>query len=172
MNDRPIQTTRLELRPLPAAAADALPDDREGAARMLGVVLPPDWPQRDLLDILPLQAAAAPGEERFGVWVIIERASKSVVGDIGFIGPPAADGTVEIGYCVIPACRSRGYATEAARVLVDWALAQPGVESIVAGCDNKNVPSIRILERIGFIRSREKDGQIRWRLETAHRDWG
>ena len=60
--------------------------------------------------------------------MIIERASKSVVGDIGFIGPPAADGTVEIGYSVIPACRSRGYATGSSlRVLVDWALAQPGV---------------------------------------------
>ena len=172
MNDRPLRTTRLELRPLPSAAAGALPDDRETAARLLGVVLPPAWPQADLLDVLPLQAAAAHSEERFGVWVVIERESKTVIGDIGFIGPPGEDNTVEIGYSVIPDRRGRGYATEAARAFVDWALRQPRIDSVVAGCDNKSVPSIRILEGIGFVRSSESVGQLRWRLETAHHDQG
>ena len=124
------------------------------------------------LDVLPLQAAAAHSEERFGVWVVIERESKTVIGDIGFIGPPGEDNTVEIGYSVIPDRRGRGYATEAARAFVDWALRQPRVDSVVAGCDNKNVPSIRILEGIGFVRSSESVGQLRWRLETAHHDQG
>jgi len=106
------------------------------------------------------------------VWVVIERESKTVIGDIGFIGPPGEDNTVEIGYSVIPDRRGRGYATEAARAFVDWALRQPRIDSVVAGCDNKNVPSIRILEGIGFVRSSESDGQLRWRLETAHHDQG
>jgi ribosomal-protein-alanine N-acetyltransferase len=172
MTDGAIRTPRLELRPLPSEAAGVLPDDREAAARLLGAALPPDWPQADLLDVLPLQAAAARGEERFGLWVIIERSSKTVVGDIGFMGPPDQDGSVEMGYSVIPDQRRRGYATEAARALVDWARRQPGVGSVVAICDNENVPSIRLLERIGFARSSEKDGQLRWRLETAHPDRG
>jgi RimJ/RimL family protein N-acetyltransferase len=172
MKNRAIRTPRLVLRPLPSAAAGVLPDDREAAARLLGAVLPPDWPQADLLDVLPLQAAAAPGEDRFGVWVIIERKSKTVVGDIGFMGPPGRDGSVEMGYSVIPDRRGRGYATEAARALVDWARRQPGVGSVVAVCDNGNVPSIRLLERIGFARYGETDGQLRWRLETAHPDQG
>ncbi len=167
-----IQTTRLELRPLPSAAAGALPDDRETAARLLSAALPTDWPQADLLDVLPLQAAAAHGEEHFGVWVIIERESKTVVGDIGFIGPPGEDGAVEIGYSIIPDRRGRGYATEAARVLVDWALREPGVGSVVAGCEKENLPSIRVLERIGFVLTSESDGQLRWQLETAHDDQG
>ena len=83
MGELAIQTTRLVLRPLPSAAAGALRDDRETAARLLGVALPPEWPQADLLDDLPLQAAAAGGDERFGVWVMIERESTTVVGDIG-----------------------------------------------------------------------------------------
>ncbi|MBA3401976.1 MAG: GNAT family N-acetyltransferase [Actinobacteria bacterium] len=66
-----------------------------------------------------------------------------------------------------PDRRRRGYATEAALALVDWALRQPGGSSVVAGCDNENVPSIRTLERIGFVCSGESDGQLRWRLETA-----
>jgi RimJ/RimL family protein N-acetyltransferase len=109
---------RLERRPLPAAAAGVLPDNREAAARLLGVTLSVEWPQADLLDVLPLQAAANRTDESFGVWVIIERESATVVGDIGFMGPPGADHTVEIGYSVIPDRRGRGYATEATRALV------------------------------------------------------
>ena len=114
-----------------------------------------------------MQAAAAADGERFGVWVMIERGSTTVVGDIGFMGPPGEDGDVEIGYCVIPDRRGRGYAGEAVAALVAWALTQPGVGSVSARCDVLNVPSIRVLERAGFLRSSESDGQIRWRLEAS-----
>ncbi len=166
MNQLALQTTRLELRTLPSAAARALPDDRETAARLLGAALSADWPQPDLLDILPMQAAAAQSEERFGVWVMIERASTTVVGDIGFMGPPGEDGDVETGYCVIPGRRGRGYAGEAVQALVAWAVTQPGVVSVSARCDVLNVPSIRTLERAGFLRSGESERQIRWRFVT------
>ena len=100
---------------------------------------------------------------------MIERESGSVVGDIGFVGPPDESGSVEVGYSVIPDRRRRGYATEAARAIVEWALSQPGVEMIVAGCDSDNAPSIRTLERLGFRRTDEANGQIRWRYD-AHID--
>jgi ribosomal-protein-alanine N-acetyltransferase len=155
----------MEMRPLPALAAAALPGDREEASRILGATLPPGWPLPDLLDVLPLQAATSPETESFGVWVMIERDSGSVVGDIGFMGPPDETGSVEVGYSVIPDRRRRGYATEAARAIVEWALSQPGVQLIVAGCDRDNDPSIRTLERLGFHRTGEADRQIRWRCE-------
>ncbi len=163
MAETRLRTGRLELRPLPPAAAGALPGDRETAARVLGVALASAWPQADLLDVLPSQAAAGANEELSGVWVIIERESATVVGDIGFRGPPGADGSIEVGYSVIPDRRRRGCATEAARAIVDWALRQPGVRAVVAGCDADNIPSVRTLERLGFSRTGEADGQLRWR---------
>ncbi len=159
-------TERLELRPLPAAAANVLPEDREDAARILGAALPLDWPQADLLELLPIQASASLSDERFGIWVMIERESGSVVGDVGFMGPPNDGGSIEIGYSVIPNLRRRGYATEAARTIVDWALQESGVKVVVASCDNDNGSSIRTLERIGFLRVHEVDGQIRWRYDS------
>src|SRR5258708_6060138 len=96
-----------------AAVARALLDDRVTANRVLGATLHPDWPQPDLLDVLPAQAAAELDEIRFGIWLIIERNTNTVVGDIGFMGPPSAEGSLEIGYSVIPDRRRRGYATEA-----------------------------------------------------------
>jgi [ribosomal protein S5]-alanine N-acetyltransferase len=159
-----LQTERLELHPLPAAVAAALADDRETGARLLGVAPSPTWPHADLLDILPLQAAAAPDDERFGVWVIIESETATVVGDVGFRGPPGSDRTVEIGYSVVQDRRRRGYATEAAAALVDWVLSQPGVLAVVAGCNPGNVASIRTLEKLGFCRDGEANGELRWRI--------
>lgn len=159
-------TTRLELRALAPAAAAALPGDRGRAARELGATLPASWPGPDLLDLL----AALPGEDRFdelfGPRVMVERHSQTVVGDLGFHAPPGADGSVEIGYSVIPERRGRGYAGEAVGALVAWALARPEVDAVVAGCDPGNLASIRVLERAGFARRGGRDGEIRWRLEA------
>lgn len=161
-----MRTERLDLRPLPAAAAAGLPADRETAAALLGAELPPSWPQADLLDVLPMQAAADPAGERYGIWVMVERATGSVVGDIGFMGRPT-DGVVEIGFSVVPERRRLGFGSEAATALVDWGLGEPGVEHVVARCDSDNQASIGVLERSGFVRTGEADGVIRWRAAKA-----
>ena len=161
-----LHSARLDLQPLPAAAAAALPGNRETAAALIGATLPAAWPQGDLLDILPVQAAAEPDLERFGVWVMIERDTDRVVGDVGFMGPPEA-GVVELGFSVIPDRRRRGYATEAAATLVGWALREAGVCSVVARCDADNEASVRVLERVGLVRTGEDDGVIHWRSGVA-----
>ncbi len=157
-----ISGTRLDLTPLPAAAAAALPDDRATAARLLGATLPDSWPQADLLDVLPMQAAAEPDKERFEVWLMIERETVTVVGDIGFHGAPE-DGRIEIGFSVIPDRRRRGYATEAAGALGDWVLDEPGVQEVVARSEVVNEASARTLTAAGFIRVDERAGVINWR---------
>jgi RimJ/RimL family protein N-acetyltransferase len=152
----------LELRPLSARAAAALPESRERASRLLGSALPEEWPLPDLLDVLPVQASSSPEDERYGVWVIVERESSTVVGDIGFFGPPDAAGVLEVGYSIVPDRRRRGYASEAASALVTWALDQPGVEAVVAACDADNAASILTLDRVGFRRTGEVDGRVLW----------
>ena len=134
-----IDGRRLDLIPLPAAAAAALPADRAEAAGIIGAILPDAWPLPDLLGVLPMQAAT-PDQERFGIWLMIERETNTVVGDIGFHGPPDG-GRVEIGFSVIPDRRRRGYASEATRAIVDWAIGQPGIREIVARSDSRNEAS-------------------------------
>ena len=156
-------TDRLELKPLPGQAAAALLEDREAAGRVLGARLSAQWPDPNLDGVLRRHAGASVDSECFGVWVMIERRSGTVVGDIGFHGPPDDAGTIEVGYSVIPSRRRRGYATEAAGALVGWAHSQPSVHAIVAGCDPSNVPSMCTLERVGFRRTGEANGELRWR---------
>lgn len=161
-----LRTARLDLRPLPAAVAARLPLDRDGAAQALGVGLAPAWPLADLLDALPMQAAAQPGTEPFGIWVMVERGTQVVVGDIGFMGPPDDEGRVEAGYSVVPERRRIGLATEALAAIVPWALAQPGVLGVVARCDPGNEPSRRALERAGFrCTGSDREGLLAWRRD-------
>ena len=162
-----LRTERLVVRPLPAHAAARLPGDRPGAAGALGAALEDDWPLPDVLALMPAQAESTPEAARFRVWVVIEAATNTVVGDIGFMGPPARAGVVEMGYSIVPSRRRRGYATEAAGALVGWALDHPGVAAVEAETDADNRASQLVLERIGFRRASATPETMRWRLERG-----
>ena len=83
----------------------------------------------------------------WGAWLVFR--GDELVGDAGFHAPPVG-GEVELGYATRPEHRGRGYATEAARALVEWALAQPGVERVVAEFEHDNPASKRVLEKAGL----------------------
>ncbi|SNR36995.1 GNAT family N-acetyltransferase [Actinomadura mexicana] len=80
---------------------------------------------------------------------IIERSTGLVVGAVGLFWPPA-DGAVEFGYGVVPSRRGRGYATEAARAIVAFALTSPGVDRVVATVEPSNPASVRVLVNAGL----------------------
>lgn len=64
---------------------------------------------------------------------------------------------VELGYVLARPYWNQGYTTEAARAVVDWALAQPGVFRVWAVCDVENAASTRVLEKAGM----QREGVLR-----------
>ncbi|MFF7242086.1 GNAT family N-acetyltransferase [Streptomyces collinus] len=100
--------------------------------------------------------------------LIIERGTGSVVGSVGLFWPPH-QGTVEIGYGIVPSRRRRGYASEATRALATFALGAPGIHTVVADVDISNTPSIRALEKSGFERCGSPDGAFRYRISRECR---
>src|SRR5688500_17061350 len=54
-------------------------------------------------------------------FAMVHRESGVMVGSCGYNGPPGPEAVVEIAYMVDPAHQGRGYATEAARALVEHA---------------------------------------------------
>lgn len=121
------------------------------------VTFPAEWPG-DALDIFPMLAEHlrnAPDTVQWG-GMLIEKATRTVVGQMGCKGPPDASGTVEIGYGINLSAWGRGFATEAARALTEWALVQPGVRRVKAECLDTNLGSVRVLEKVGFTRVGER----------------
>jgi len=161
VSETAIRTARLELRPLPLEAVRLVLSDRDEASRSIGASLHPDWPLDDVRALLG-HLAGEPDPGDFGVWTIVELATRTVVGDAGFHGPPV-DATVEIGYSVVSDRRRRGYATEAVSALVDWALSLDEVHEVVAECDPENVASVATLAGTGFVRTDEDGKRIQWR---------
>jgi ribosomal-protein-alanine N-acetyltransferase len=160
-----IETARLRLIPCSVAAAQAASADRAGLAAALGMRVPADWPGEDLRDFLPVYGqivSAEAAEAGWGIWLALHPAEQSLIGDIGFKGPPDSAGRVEIGYSILPAFRRQGYASEAARALVGWALAQPDVRRVAAECLDDNRASIRVLEHAGLQLLGRDDNGLQW----------
>ena len=60
--------------------------------------------------------------------------------------------TVELGYLVAPEARGRGIATEALRLLTDWAFRELAAERIELKIAAENPASQRVAERCGYVR--------------------
>ena len=82
-------------------------------------------------------------------------------------GGRCVGGVVGLSVPVLPDRRGRGFATEAAQALTEWALAQAEVERAIAACAPGNAPSIRVLEKVAFVRIGERAGELLWELRPS-----
>ncbi|MGC5225498.1 GNAT family N-acetyltransferase [Micromonospora sp. DT81.3] len=60
------------------------------------------------------------------------------------------DRTAEIGWILAPSAQGKGYATEAARLLLDLAFGELGLHRVYAELDPRNAASVAICERLGM----------------------
>ncbi len=120
----------------------------------------PEW-------LAQLEKSSHPDPWRYGFFVL-ERESHTAIGTAGFKGPPDGADTVEIAYGIVPAFEGRGYATEAAGALVEFASASGEVRLVRAHTLPERNASARVLEKCGFRLLGEvvdpEDGPV-WRWE-------
>lgn len=149
----PIATPRLRLIPLPAdAVRGLLGGDRVGASALLGLSLPAEFPAGPadvFLQVQPRRMEEDPGGRGWCVRAMLRVEDSAVIGHCGFHGPPKAVGHAEIGYTVFQKFRSRGYATEAAQGLIQWAR-HTGEQKVFASVAPTNGPSLAVLNKLGF----------------------
>jgi RimJ/RimL family protein N-acetyltransferase len=89
---------------------------------------------------------------RFG-FATVHKIDNLVIGLCGFAGPPDSDRLVEIAYSIAPNYQGKGYATEEATALVDYAFNSNQVKTIRAHTLAEFSPSTRVLEKCGFKKS-------------------
>ena len=76
---------------------------------------------------------------------------------IGAVSVFMEDGCAELGWILNRGYQGRGYAYEAARAMLDFAIEVLDCERVVAHCDTRNAPSYRLMERLGMRRVGEND---------------
>ena len=149
-----IATERLVLVSATVELIDADLDGR--LAQALGAELPEDWPPEfhgEPQLRFTREALAQPGTA--GWWshyiVLTTGERPTVVGTCGYKGPPAPpqEGTVEIGYSVVPSWQRQGLATEAVNGLVEAAWDR-GATTVLAHTLPDRTASIAVLLKAGF----------------------
>jgi RimJ/RimL family protein N-acetyltransferase len=80
----------------------------------------------------------------------VERASGVTVGDMACHWVSERDRTAEIGFVFDPRHQGRGFATEAARSLINWAFNEAGFHRVLGRTEARNVASARVLEKLGM----------------------
>jgi RimJ/RimL family protein N-acetyltransferase len=147
-----IETTNLRLQ---LCSRETLLEQFEGMPEVS-----PDWLAR-------IRASATPDPWTYGYEVLLLQ-DGTFIGNAGFKGPPDGEGSVEIAYRIEPAYQGRGFATEAAQGLVNFASRDSRVSVIRAHTLPTGRASIRVLEKCGFGFVGEvvdpEDGLV-WRFE-------
>jgi ribosomal-protein-alanine N-acetyltransferase len=156
-----MRTARLELR---AATLEHLEAELEGPERLknlIGAEVLPSWPpgEYDRFAVAYFRDRLAEAGEAVAVWYVWYAIKTATTGSPatlvacgGYFGPPSPDGTVEVGYSVVPEWRRHGFATELVQALTRRAFDTPYVRRILAETDVDNIASIGVLARCGFRR--------------------
>jgi len=92
-----------------------------------------------------------------GPWAVEQKADGRMVGHCGFFQfnremSPSILGEPEMGWIFDRSVHGQGFASEACRAALAWAEREIGAESYPAIIDLENTASIRLAERLGFIR--------------------
>jgi RimJ/RimL family protein N-acetyltransferase len=142
-----LRTERLRLRPWTTSASDLarLTDiyGRVEVTRWLG-----GPPQLTPEQIVPRWEAVSAADGRFGCWAI-ELADGRVAGTVLFKPLPNGVGEVEVGWHLHPECWGHGYATEAARAVIDRGFAD-GLPEVYAVVRPGNEASSAVCRRLGM----------------------
>ena len=168
-------TKRLELHELRLEHKVAFHQGREALSELLGVAVPPEWPEFPEAFALPGDETGSVGESEPSWWsgyFFVDRQKDTLIGNGGYAGEPNSAGEVEVGYEVAPGYRNLGYASEAVRALVDHALQVAEVTAVIAHTLAEENASVRVLRKLGF----QWDGELvsedtgtiwRWRMTRA-----
>jgi len=151
--DHVLSTERLVLRPVTT-------DDH---AALLAHWTQPDV-RRFLFDGAALSAAEVTetiGESvadfaarGYGIWLIELGSGAALAGSAPLVGTaglrPLEESGLEIFYSLAPGAWGRGYATEAARAVVEYGLGPLRLPEVLAEVDEGNIASVAVVKRLGM----------------------
>jgi ribosomal-protein-alanine N-acetyltransferase len=146
-----IVTARLEMRLLGIAELEHLLAGRAEHALPGVIGCEAFLSEHRFLEMRLGDLRADPAYAPWSLRALIERRTGQVVGHAGFHGRPEA-GTVELGYTVFESFRGQGFAQEAVRASMRWAVGAHRVSRFVLSISPTNAASIALATKLGFAR--------------------
>ena len=147
---------RLRYEPLAPAHLDSfhalVQDDHIRRYLMDGELFPRAWSLDRITDSVKLRKRRG-----VGLALAVEDASGEVIGFCGFLVLGPAGSEPQLVYALLERFTGKGYATEMARASIADAR-DAGFAEIVAGVDEVNAASMRVLEKLGFERFATEPG--------------
>ncbi|MFT2817341.1 GNAT family N-acetyltransferase [Leifsonia sp. A12D58] len=151
----PLHTERLLLRPLTEADAD----DVFAYQSIPEVVRYLPWPLRDRDEsrehTLKRAEFTRLEDDRDAMILAVELGNETgepgrVIGDISVFLDSGANAQLEIGWVIHPDSQGRGYATEAARAVLDLVFGEIGAHRVMARLDPRNLASVALCRSLGM----------------------
>lgn len=140
-------TDRLHLRPVVRADAAEILETYAGQAAP--TLFMPFERHRDIAESVAFAARCEDCWKSGSAfpWAVIEKVSEKLIGVLELrLTPPKAD----FGYIFGEPFWGQGFASEAASVVVAWAIAQPAVFRVWATCHPGNAASAAVLRKAGL----------------------
>lgn len=88
-------------------------------------------------------------EKKFGLWFIKTKDEKKIIGFAGlwyFFNEQQP----QLAYALLPQATKKGYASEAANKIIEYSFNELGYQYLLASCDEPNVESRKVAERLGM----------------------
>jgi [ribosomal protein S5]-alanine N-acetyltransferase len=98
-------------------------------------------------------------DKRYGLQALVHKQTSELIGQCGLL-QQEVDGQqeLEVGYHILPRYWGHGYAPEAARLFIHYALDNHLADSVISIIDIRNLKSQRVAEKNGLLREK----QTRW----------
>ena len=154
-----VETPRLVLRRITMGDAQdlfAYSQDPEVARHVLWRAHKSIWDTRGYIRWIQQQYRS--GEP--SSWCIVEKATGSVIGTIGFMAYQPDNAAVEVGYSLARRCWNRGYMTEALSAVLRQAFVALRMHRVEAQHFTANPSSGRVMEKCGMTH----EGRLRERV--------
>ena len=106
---------------------------------------------RDWLGSVFEETAQNPHAERYDLWPVVEKDTGLLVGHCGLLDKGVEGrAEIELSYILSPAVWGRGYATEIANAIKQWAMEKMGLKRLIALIEPENAVSERVARKIGM----------------------
>jgi ribosomal-protein-alanine N-acetyltransferase len=154
-----LSSPRLRYEQVSLAAVDAfhslVQDEHVRRYLMDGETFPREWSEDRIRDSEALFATRA-----VGLWLAFESTANHLVGFCGFLAIPSVHPEPQLVYAMFERFTGRGYAVEMGHAMIDAARRSGTMQDIIAGVDEVNRASIRVLEKLGFVQEGTMQGPL------------